>query len=80
MIVVDNEVSNSPTPSILDSPTLARVERARNRNESTSTYNSPLNQTMSSYCPQSAFLLTYQTNTLYPYCNHCANCDIRIVS
>ncbi|KAI5705426.1 hypothetical protein M8J75_014958 [Diaphorina citri] len=51
MIVVDNEVSNSPTPSILDSPTLARVERARIRNESTSTYNSPLNQTMSSYCP-----------------------------
>ncbi|KAL1458280.1 hypothetical protein WDU94_008441 [Cyamophila willieti] len=51
MIVVDNEVSNSPTPSLLDSPTLARVERARIRNESTSTYNSPLNHTMSSYCP-----------------------------
>lgn len=66
MIVIDNEVSNSPTPSILDSPTLARVERARIRHESTSTYNSPLNHTMSSYCPVRVTLISVtSTNCLF---------------
>ncbi|KAK7580416.1 hypothetical protein V9T40_001045 [Parthenolecanium corni] len=49
--------SSSASPSILDSPTLARVERARLRHEreEQNGNSSPLHYTLSSYCPVSLF-------------------------
>lgn len=41
----------STSPSILDSPTLARVERAHRRNESEEQRSSLFHNTLSSYCP-----------------------------
>ncbi|XP_065202822.1 uncharacterized protein LOC135833119 isoform X2 [Planococcus citri] len=58
MLVMENGYhrrgpSSTASPSILDSPTLARVERARLRHEQEEQNgnNSPLQYTLSSYCP-----------------------------
>lgn len=60
MLVMENGYhrrgpSSTASPSILDSPTLARVERARikHEQEEQNGNNSPLQYTLSSYCPVS---------------------------